>query len=218
MARSTLMTIAMLLAGIIAVGCQQREPETRARQVDLLASVNRAEKRPSAEAITTTIATLDGPPEPAIDVTAMSRIVWTVRMPDHAVLRTAVGASPQMAAAMGGSAVFRIGISDERTYDELSVTEVRLGSAHAWRRVAIDLSKYSGFKWSLFYRPREKTWNMIFNTVIKGLGRPIAPSDRLLWVRPLIVGTGPTSHGAWGLSPPATGVDRPSTRGYRAGP
>ncbi len=197
MARSALQTIAILLAGVIAVGCQQRERETRAQQVDLLASVNRAEKRPSAEAITTTIATLDGPPEPAIDVPAMSRIVWTVRMPDHAVLRTAVGASPQMTDAMGARAIFRIGISDERAYDELSTTEVSLGSAHAWSRLAVDLSKYSGFKWSLFYRPREKTWNVIFNTTIQGLGRPVTPADRLLWARPLIVGTGP----AWGLSP-----------------
>jgi hypothetical protein len=212
MARSTFHTIAMLLAGVMAGGCQQRELATPVQQVDLLASLNRAEKRPSGETITTTIATLDGPPEAAVDVPAMSRIVWSVRMPDHAVLRTAVGASPQMAAAIGGRAVFRIGISDERTYDELSTTEVSLGSAQAWRRVAIDLSKYSGFKWSLFYRPREKTWNVIFNTRIKGLGRPIAPSDRLLWARPSIMGTGPTSHGAWGLSPPATGVDRHSTR------
>jgi hypothetical protein len=188
MARTTLHTIAMLLAGVMAAGCQQRELATRVQQVDLLASLGRAEKRPSEEAITTTIASLDGQPEPAVDVPAMSRIVWSVRLPDHAVLRTAVGASLQATAAVRGRAVFRIGISDERTYDELSTTEVSLGSAQTWRHVGIDLSKYSGFKWSLFYRPREKTWNVIFNTTIRGLARPVTPSDRLLWAHPLIDG------------------------------
>jgi hypothetical protein len=52
--------------------------------------------------------------------------------------------------------------------------------------VSIDLSAYGGFKWSLFYRPREKTWRIIFNTTIMRLGRPVEATDRLFWGRPSI--------------------------------
>jgi hypothetical protein len=109
-------------------------------------------------------------------------------MPDRAVIRTALGVSPPLAATRRGKALFRIGISDDRTYDGLMTTEVLVESSQAWQPISIDLSKYGGFKWSLFYRPREKIWNVIFNTTIKGLGRPITPADRVFWGHPTIEG------------------------------
>jgi hypothetical protein len=112
--------------------------------------------------------------------------VWTERLPERAVLMASVGVSPALGAAGRGQAVFRIGISDERTYDELNATAVDLAANGRWQRIAIDLSKYGGFKWSLFYRPRNKTWSIIFNTIVKGLGRPPTPADRLYWARPVV--------------------------------
>ena len=183
--RTLIPAVAIVLAALGAFGCQRRDAATREQRVDLLASVDRAERRPRGAVVTTTLATLEGESEPAVDVPAVSRIVWTARMPDHAVLHTALGA-PQLAAADGARALFRIGISDERTYDGLFGAEVGLGSAPGWKPVSIDLSKYSGFKWSLFYHPRQKTWKVIFNTTITGLGRPVAATDRLFWAHPWI--------------------------------
>jgi hypothetical protein len=183
--RPLIPTFAIVLAALGAIGCQRRDAATRVQRVDLLASVDRAEKRPQGAAVTTTLATLDGDTEPALDVPAISRIIWTARMPDHAVLRTALGA-PQLAPAGDARALFRIGISDERTYDGLFAAEIGLGSAQGWKPVSIDLSKYSGFKWSLFYHPRQKTWKVIFNTTISGLGRPVVRTDRLFWAHPSI--------------------------------
>jgi len=178
---------AIVLAGLTAVGCRGRHP-TGGALIDLVASVDRAERRPQPEHVRRTFTKLEGQIEPAVEVPAASRIVWSVRLPDHAVLRTAVGASPELAASKDAQAIFRIGISDERSYDALIATEVRLGSAQAWKRVSVDLSKYSGFKWSLFYRPRDKTWRIIFNTTVTGLARPVEATDRLLWAHPVIEG------------------------------
>jgi hypothetical protein len=185
MPRAPIPAFAIVLAALSAIGCHQRDAQTRARRVDLLATVDHAEKRLQGDPVSTTLATLDGETAPALDVPVISRIVWTVRMPDRAVLRTAPGA-PQLAAAGGARALFRIGISDERSYDGLLASEIGLGSARGWKPVSIDLSKYSGFKWSVFYHPRQKTWKVIFNTTITGLGRPVAPTDRLFWAHPSI--------------------------------
>ena len=172
------------VSAIASAGCNRDLP--RAHPVDLLASLARAEKRPATEAVTAAIVTLGGVTQPALEVPALSRVVWRERLPDHAVLTTAVGVSPALSAAGRGGAVFRIGISDERAYDELSKTVVQFPSSQGWQRVSIDLSKYSGFKWSLFYQPRYKTWSIIFNTIVKGLGRSLVQADRLYWARPVV--------------------------------
>ena len=79
-----------------------------------------------------------------------------------------------------------IGIADERSYDELGATAVPLDAPPRWQRVSIDLSKYGGFRWSLFYRPRWKIWKVTFNTTVKGLGRGAGAADRLYWARPMV--------------------------------
>jgi hypothetical protein len=158
------------------------------KRVDLLAAISRAEKRPVAEAVNAAIVTLEGQTEAAVEVPAMSRVVWHEHLPDRAILTTAVGVSSSLAATGHGKAVFRIGISDERTYEELRATEVRLESRPRWQAVTVDLSRYGGFQWSLFYRPRQMTWRVVFNTIVREIGRPITPADRLFWANPAIVG------------------------------
>ena len=185
MARSGGLTIA-LIASLWSLACGQSGPTPRVRHVDLLASLATAEKRPQGGVFTATIVTLDGKTQPVLEVPASSRVVWSERMPDDAVLRTAVGSSESLREAGGGVAVFRIGVSDERSYDALATTEVGLGPADRWQPVSIDLSKYGGFKLSLFYHPRSKTWNIIFSTIVQGLPRAASPADTLYWARPVI--------------------------------
>jgi hypothetical protein len=184
---SWIRAVIVMLAAVTTTDCQRHELTTFVPHVDLLKTIERAEKRPQGGVFGIAIVTLDGETQPALDVPAMSRIVWTTKVPDSAVLRTALGSS-QLQAETGAKALFRIGISDERTYEGLLRREVVIGTtAHrTWDRVSIDLSKYGGFKWSLFYRPREKTWHIIFNTTVMRLGRPVGATDRLFWARPSI--------------------------------
>jgi hypothetical protein len=156
------------------------------RHVDLLASLATAEKRPQGGVFTATIVTLDDKTQPVLEVPASSRVVWSERMPDHAVLTTAVGFPPVLGAVGRGRATFRIGIADERSYDPLGAMEVRLEPQPHWQPISIDLSKYGGFKWSLFYRPRQKIWKVAFSATLDGLGRPAAATDSLYWARPVI--------------------------------
>jgi len=189
MARRLALTIA-ILAGLSAVWCGQAGPTPEIRYVDLLASLPRAEKRPLGSEFSAGLVTLGGEAQTALDVPAASRVIWSERLPDRAVLETAVGVSPALSAAGRGNAMFRIGIADERSYDELGATEVPLDAPPRWQRVSIDLSKYGGFRWSLFYRPRWKIWKVTFNTTVKGLGCSAGAADRLYWARPVVEGKG----------------------------
>jgi hypothetical protein len=187
MPRSWSRLTVLLFAVVAAAHCRREARTIVPQRVDLLRSFESADKRPRGAVFATAIVTLGGETQPALDVPAMSRVVWTSRMPDHAVLRTALGVPTQMAAPKGAKALFRIGIADERTYEGLLSREVDLGSTtRGWEEVSIDLSKYGGFKWSLFYRPREKTWQIIFNTTISRLRRSVDATDRLFWGSPLI--------------------------------
>ena len=185
MARRLALTIAILI-GLSAVWCGQAGPTPRVRHVDLLASLPRAEKRPLGSEFSAGVVTLGGETHTALEVPSASRVIWSERLPDHAALETAVGVSPALSAAGRGNAVFRIGIADERSYDELLIAAVPLDAPPRWQRVSIDLSKYGGFKWSLFYRPRWKIWKVTFNTTLEGLGRRAGAADRLYWARPMV--------------------------------
>lgn len=174
--RHALVTAAVV--GVVACGRRSATPAP----ISLLQLLNGAERRPAAAHIAPGIATLGGATRPAIEVPPNSRIVWTLRLPDHAVLDTAVGMNATAGQAVSGS--FRIGIADERTYEELAAVSVdgSAGGDAAWTPVHVDLGAYSGFKWSLFYHPRSKVWKIIFNTSARARG----PSDRLWWAEPII--------------------------------
>jgi hypothetical protein len=80
--------------------------------------------------------------------------------------------------APGGSATARIGISDDRRYEQLANIPLDAGAARAWQPVTIDLGGYSGWQWSLFYRPWERNWKIVFGADGEG--------GRIAWARPVI--------------------------------
>lgn len=131
--------------------------------MDLLAGFRSAETRPAGATFELAEHTLGGTTHPCLVARATSRVTWTVTpMPRRGRLRAGLG----VAGDGGASRVnFRVGISDGRTYETLA--ERIVGSADAaagWQPLEVDLSKYAGPQWRLFYRPDTHRWELILAT------------------------------------------------------
>jgi hypothetical protein len=130
--------------------------------IDLLAALPAAERRAAGnvdEAVRVGQVFVDNGHEPALLLRAPARVTWTLRLPP----RSALSASARLAANADGSAgagvTLRVGLSDDRFYE--GVLSEPVGGE--WRPVTADLGKYSGWQWSLFYRPSEIAWKLILN-------------------------------------------------------
>jgi hypothetical protein len=105
-------------------------------------------------------------PVPALVMSAPSRVTWTLQFTERAELSAQVALTAEPGAAVGDGVTLRIGISDNRSYDELfrmRLDKPAAGAAPAWRPILLDLSAFSGRKWSLFYQPSRMHWKVILN-------------------------------------------------------
>lgn len=170
----------VLLVCLTTVACGSG-PAPGVETLDLARLLPRAERRglaPGKEPATAVVAGVGPDLRPAIAVAVPSRITWRgLRFANRTVLRTAVSArfgdaSSQM--------VFRIGVSDDRTYEELA-RQVVTAEAPGWTDVHVDLSQYAGWQWSLFYHPDRRCWNLVFN--VSGTAGSDAEG---LWARPAL--------------------------------
>lgn len=124
----------------------------------------------------------------AIRMRAPTRVIWSIRMPLHARLRTAVALVPDHAnptGPLGAGVTIRIGIADKRSYEELARVLVLPPSAGApfWQPIDVDLGAYRGWQWSLFYRPGDTPWRFNFSVdAIPGAGT-------MAWREPIITTT-----------------------------
>jgi len=136
--------------------------------IDLLHELPRAQVRSvSPEGARIDLVPGDAGLVPALVMPAPSRVTWPVQLTERAELTARV--------AVVGDAdqgvTLRIGISDKRNYDEL--TRIKIGTTGTtgttgtktlvWRPIRVDLSAFSGWRFSLFYHPDRKTWNLILN-------------------------------------------------------
>jgi hypothetical protein len=185
-ARHATLAVALLLACQGACGSRGDSDGTR----ELASDLSAAELRPAPAKFDVREAPIDGQSRPAIAVPPLSRITWSLRLPARAALHAWLAAEtdcPARAARIG----FRVGISDGRVYEDLlvkSVTAVEPQALH-WDPVTIDLTEYSGFKWSLFYHPSRITWRITFNTAPLG---DVSPDclPRPIWGAPVVTPTG----------------------------
>ena len=86
---------------------------------------------------------------------APSRVTWPVQLTERAELTARVA----MLSDLNLGVTIRVGISDNRNYDEL--TRIKIGTN--WQPIRVDLSAFSGWRFSLFYHPNKKIWNLIVN-------------------------------------------------------
>lgn len=140
------------------------------RVVDFVRRFGHAETRPVSGQFRLAQHTLEGTVRASIDVPVPSRAIWTLPIPRRATLNTRVGVLPP-----AGHAVvrFRIGVSDDRIYEELASQRVPAGAGWngGWTAMAVDLSAYAGWKWSLFYRPESRDWRIVLSAdAMEGAG------------------------------------------------
>jgi hypothetical protein len=175
-----------LVLAVGLAGCGGGGSPNFVRVVDLAETVGRAERRPGPSVGAEIVAEIDGDTRRALSVPPVSRITWmlTERIPARTVLRTAVAILPATAESRRGIVIFRVGMSDGRTYEDLVRQEVPvtpLPRDRRWVPIVVDLSRYGGWQWSLFYRPDERTWQVVFNTAGAG---GIEDDVQGLWAEP----------------------------------
>ncbi len=134
--------------------------------IDLLRELPRAARAPAGEAdrlISVQLIDHAGTPKPALVMRATSRVIWQIQMREVAELQT------DIARLAGGNPAaelsVRIGVSDERLYEDYFRERLAAppDGTPVWQPLAIDLSLYSGRKWSLFYQPSRRTWSLVLN-------------------------------------------------------
>jgi hypothetical protein len=175
-----------LLAGLAAVGVSCRTPDNSGpvSSIELARTLDGAELQPSADAFSHTLVVLAGRDSLAIVAPAASRVTWPLRLPPRARFVAQVAAIRNCADDTA-SVRFSVGISDERTYEELwrAVVPASDPASPRWTPVGIDLGDYGGTKLSFFYRPDRITWRLIANA------RPAPPSAcvaQVLWGAPRV--------------------------------
>ena len=148
--------------------------------IDLVAALPTAERRALAApdtAIRATVVTRDRLDQPALVTAAPARVIFPVNMPARGRFRTAVA----LQSSAGTGVTIRVGIADSRSYDELLRVRVEPAApgADPWRTIDVNLGAYSGWQWSLFYRPSRITWKLILNA-------DATPGGSVVWLNPLI--------------------------------
>lgn len=179
--------IAVIVVACAIPACSNRDSLVPAR--DLIAGFNQADRRPSSAVFEVTEVTIAGVPQRAIATEPVSRVTWLVAIPDRAVVKTALALKPEAWAQEGNGVLFRIGISEGRSYEELLTRYVdpfHRPADRGWIPVTVDLAAYGGFKWSLFYQPRYRTWKLIFNTNAGPPGTDGRFAGLPLWGEPMI--------------------------------
>ena len=133
--------------------------------IDLVAALPAAERRAAgivADAIRVEHAA-DAAPASLL-LRAPARVTWTVRLPDSPSLTTMAALAPGPDGRVGDGVTIRIGLSDDRYYEDVLRLALTASAAPtAGQPIALDLRKYSGWQWSLFYRPASITWKLILN-------------------------------------------------------
>ena len=159
------LTLVLAVIGLVLSAC--RDSPRGSKSIDLMTIVGRAEVRPSRDAVQATIVTVGGVSRRVLTATGAARVTWTLRIPARTSLHASVAVVPASGMESGSAAVFRVGIADDRIYEELMMRRVAPGEAagdRSWIPIEVDLGRYGGFQWSLFYRPGSRIWKLILNS------------------------------------------------------
>ncbi len=139
-------------------------PVAQPSPIELLREWDHAERRAAGnvdEAVRIDGVTIGGQTRMGIMMRAPARFIFPVRLPARARLDLALTLLADSAHPQPG-VVVRVGISDSRYYNDI-FKEKLTAVGESWQPIRVDLSDYSGFKWSVFYHPSQIAWKLIIN-------------------------------------------------------
>jgi hypothetical protein len=171
---------AVVLLVLIVAGWWLFKRSHRGPSIDLIATFASAEKKPAGGTFDVVDADLNGGKKRAIFTVPPSRIIWKVRVPDDGWLMLSLGMKPESWDKEGDGVLFRIGVSDGHTFEDLLTQHIdpfHNKADRRWIPVAVDLSAYAG-----------EEVQVIFNTNVSVPGKPDdASNDTALFASPEIV-------------------------------
>jgi len=153
----------LAILAIVPSSCT-REDSSPVRIIDLVReSRHAAEARPSRDAFEVADVSISGQSEPAIRTIAPSRLVFVLPVPRRSVFVARVAIDGGVDGAPPQALRFRVGVSDDRIYEQLADALLTPGVQTGWTELRADLSAYAGWQWSLFYRPEQRRWRLVLS-------------------------------------------------------
>ncbi len=122
------------------------------------------EARPSRAAFEVADVEVAGQSEPAIRTNAPSRLIYVLHVPRRSTFVARVALERGSDGAPPQPLRFRVGVSDDRIYEQLATAELAPGGQTGWTDLRADLSAYAGWQWSIFYRPERRRWRLVLST------------------------------------------------------
>ncbi|HJR59813.1 MAG TPA: hypothetical protein VJ813_10455 [Vicinamibacterales bacterium] len=165
-----------LMLVVLALAACDSSRGPRLRAIDLLKQFGAAETRPVSGRFEMEDRECGGQSHGSLAVPPTSRVIWPLRLPERAVFATQVAVT----GPPGASAAFRVGISDDRIYEPLATQTVSASDcARGWVPIEVDLGRYSGWKFSIFYQPARREWRLVL-----GVNAAAGAPERAYWALP----------------------------------
>jgi hypothetical protein len=161
-----------ILAAILCFGCRHVE-NTPVQAVNLLREFDAAEKRPP-QGFQIVDREIGGVSHPSLVVPVPSRLTIPLPLPRRGVLRAFAALESPAPGKPAASVRLRVGVSDDRIYEQLAEVLLTPGIHTGWTDVRASLFAYAGWQWSLFYRPERQAWRLVLSTdAPAGAGRGV---------------------------------------------
>jgi len=170
---------AIVVVILIIAGWWLFKRSNRGPAIDLISTFESTTKKPSPAAFQIVDADLNGERKHAIFTEPPSRVIWKVRIPDDGWIKASLGMKPESWDKEGDGVLFRIGVSDGRTFEDLLTLHVdpfHNKADRRWIPIAVDVSQYAG-----------EEVEVIFNTNNSLPGKPEdRQNDTALFAEPQI--------------------------------
>jgi len=171
---------AIVVVVLIITGWWLFKRSNRGPAIDLISTFESATKKPTGAVFQVVDADLNGERKRAILTEAPTRMIWKVKIPDDGWIKASLGLKPETWEKEGDGVLFRIGVSDGHTFEDLLTQHIdpfHNKADRRWIPVAVDLSAYAG-----------EEVEVIFNTNVSVPGKPDdARNDTALFAAPEIV-------------------------------